>query len=169
MKKEKEIMKFTEKVIKDLLKQLGVEADVDVKVSQYENDEKDEVDFLDINLEGEELGVLIGYLGRNLGALQRIIGMIVNKKMKELDDKSEYLRVVIDVEKYREGRMDHLKKFALQTREEVLNSEHEIDMPTMSAYERRIIHMTLSEYDDVTTESFGEGRDRHVRVMPAGK
>ncbi|MFH1547014.1 MAG: R3H domain-containing nucleic acid-binding protein [bacterium] len=169
MKKEKDVLKFTKGIIKDLLKHLGVDADFDVEISKYENNEGEDVEFIDIKLDGKNLGVLIGYLGRNLSALQRVLGMMVNRKMKEMDEEAEYLRVVIDVSGYREGRSDHLNKFAQKVREEVLNSGQEVDMPSMSAYERRIVHMALSENDDVVTESFGEGRDRHVRVMPAGK
>ena len=169
MKKEKEILKTVKGMLKDLLKHLNVDAKPEVKIEEYDDNEGNKVEFIDIKLEGEDLGVLIGYLGRNLSATQRILGMIVNKKMRDIDEEAEYLRVVIDVAGYREGRTDHLTKFAQQVREDVLKSGREIDMPGMSSYERRIVHMALSEYDDVSTESFGERRERHVRVMPAGK
>ncbi len=169
MKKEKDILKAVKKTLKDLLKFLNVEAGFDVKVSKYEDNEKNKIEYIDIEVKGEDLGVLIGYLGRNLRAIQRILGMMVNKEVKDIDKDAEYVRVVVDVAGYREGRKDHLEKYALQVKDEVLESGDEVDMPSMTAFERRVIHLTLSKYGEVKTESFGEGRERHVRVMPAGK
>lgn len=169
MKKEKDILKTVKKTLKELLKHLNVEAEFDVKVSKYVDNEKNKIEYIDIEIKGEDLGVLIGYLGRNLRAIQRILGMMINKEVKDVDKDAEYVRVVIDVAGYREGRKDHLEKYALQVKDEVLELGDEVDMPIMTAFERRVIHLTLSKYDEVKTESFGEGRERHVRVMPAGK
>jgi len=169
MKNEKKILDYTKKSLKNLVKYLEVEADFSVELSNYKDSDNKKVEYVDVKFEGEDLGILVGYLGRNLSAVQRILGIMVNKKAKEMDEESEYVRVVMDVSGYREGRTSHLEKYANQIREEVLSSGQEMDLPRMSAYERRVIHLTLSEFDDVVTESFGEGRERHVRVMPAGK
>lgn len=168
MKKEKEILKQSISLVEELLTLIGVEGAVEGKVSSYTDGEDQENEFVDISIAGEDLGVLIGYLGRNLKAFQRVAGMMVNKRIIDITD-GEYVRVVIDVAGYREGRKDHLESLALKTRDQVIESGEEVDMPKMSSFERRVIHLALSEYDDIKTESFGEGRERHVKVMPAGE
>lgn len=168
MKKEKEIVKESALVVQELLNLLDVEAEVDAKMSTYKDGDDQENEYVDIDIKGEDLGVLIGYLGRNLKAFQKVAGMMINKKITEIAE-GEYIRVVVDVAGYREGRKDHLEKLATQTRDEVLETGEAVDMPNMSSFERRVIHLALSEYDDIKTESFGEGRERHVRVMPAGE
>jgi spoIIIJ-associated protein len=168
MKKKKDIIEKSMATIEKLLDLLGVEADVECKISKYKDGEDNENEFVDINITGDELGVLIGYLGRNLRAFQKIAGMMINHEISDITD-GDYVRVVIDVAGYREGRKDHLIKMAEQMREDVLVTGEAADMPKMSSFERRVIHLALSDYDDISTESFGEGRDRHVRVIPVSE
>lgn len=161
--KQKQVIKKAQNMMDELLEDLGVEAEVSVDFSSYVNAEKEELDYVDINIGGEDLGVLIGYLGRNLRSIQRVFSMMLNR---QIDEEDEYYKVVVDVAGYREKREDHLESMAEQVREECLEANEEVDMPPMSAYERRVVHLALKDYEDVITESFGEGKERHVRVLP---
>lgn len=169
MKVNKKVIKETEVLMKDFMKYLDVEAEVQVSANSYEDVDGKQEEFVEINIDGEDIGILIGYLGRNLRSLQRIVALLLNRRLGLDADESKYVRVVIDVSGYREKREDSLKRMADQTREEVLASGESVDLPSMNAFERRVIHSHLSEYEDVTTESFGEGRDRCVRVFPIGE
>lgn len=166
--KDKDLIKLAKSVVDEFLGVLDVEADFTTEMSSYETEAGDEERFIDIKIQGEDLGVLIGYLGKNLRALQAIFSLILNRRLRGADDGDEFVRVVLDVSGYREKRVETLEQMARRIREEVLSSSEPVDLPTMSSFERRVIHLALKEYDDVTTESFGEGATRHVRVIPIG-
>jgi spoIIIJ-associated protein len=169
MKVNKKVIKETEALMKDFMKYLDVEADIDVSGNSYEDVDGNQEEFVEIDIDGEDIGILIGYLGRNLRSLQRIVGLLLNRRLGVDADESKYVRVVIDVSGYRDKREDSLKRMAEQVREEVIASDESVDLPSMNAFERRVIHTHLSENEDVTTESFGEGKDRYVRVFPVGE
>lgn len=166
---DKKVIKEATSLMKEIMDKLDVEAELEVSANSYEDVDGNEEHYVDINVDGEDIGILIGYLGRNLRSLQRIVGLLLNRRLDVSSEGSQYVRVIIDVSGYRDKREDSLKKMAEQTREEVLASEESVDLPSMNAFERRVIHTCLSEYEDVTTESFGEGRDRHVRVFLVGE
>jgi len=163
---DKDVIKEATALMEELMKMLDVDAELEVSANSYENVDGEEEHYVDINIDGDDIGILIGYLGRNLRSLQRIVGLLLNRRLDVASEESKYVRVIIDVSGYRDKREDSLKKMAEQTREEAIASEEPIDLPSMNSFERRVIHTCLSEYDDVTTESFGEGKERHVRVFP---
>lgn len=165
----KKILTEGEDLMKELLELCGVEADVKVDKQSYDDVDGNVEEYVNVEIEGEEIGVLIGYLGRNLKSLQKIVGLMLNRRVNKDAKERKFVRVVIDVSGYREKREDSLHKMAEQAREEVVASGEATDLPPMTSYERRVIHTYLIQYDDVTTESFGEGRDRHVKVLPAGE
>ncbi|MEA3357478.1 MAG: R3H domain-containing nucleic acid-binding protein, partial [Patescibacteria group bacterium] len=78
-----------------------------------------------------------------------------------------FVRIVVDVSGYRKGRVEHLENLAKNIRDEVLATNDIVNLSPMTSFERRVIHVCLADFDDVTTESFGEGRSRCVRVSPA--
>jgi len=166
---DKKVMKEAEKLMKQLIEMLDVDAEVTVSAGSYENAEGKTEEFVDVKIDGEEIGVLIGYLGRNLRSLQRIVSMLLNRRLGIEAGGESYVRVVVDVSGYREKRESSLERMAEQVREEALAGNESVDLPPMSAYERRVIHTHLGTFEDVTTESFGEGRDRYVRVFPVTK
>ncbi|MBN1618142.1 KH domain-containing protein [Candidatus Dojkabacteria bacterium] len=161
-----EIVKEAEVLLKDMMDLLGVEAETSLDMDTYDNEEGEEREYIKIKIDGDDLGILIGYLGKNLKSMQRVLTLMMNKQLKDRLEEGRYLKVVVDVSNYRESRKEHLEALANRVREEVLASGEEVDLPSMDAYERRIVHIYLKEFDDVTTESFGEGWDRHIKVMP---
>lgn len=164
----KKAIKETEKLMKEFLKVFELEAEVDVESGSYTDVEGKEEEYVSVDIQGDGLGVLIGYMGRNLRSFQKISGLVLNRRLGVASGDDSYVRVIIDVSGYREKREESLERLAEQVRSEVQASGEAEDLSPMTSYERRVIHTHLGEYDDVTTESFGEGRDRFVRVFPVG-
>ena len=113
-----------------------------------------------IDLEGEDSGLLIGRRGQTLAALQFLVNMIVRRKV------GEDVRVMLDVERYRQRRETSLKDMASKVASRVVQSSRSITLEPMTAADRRIIHTTLTDYPGVSTESTGMGDDRKVTISP---
>jgi spoIIIJ-associated protein len=166
---EKEVSKITEQaqeLMDYFLEAFDVDVKTDYEMKDYEDEEGVRKYFLKINIDGEDLGILIGYRGRNLKSFQRVFMMILNRRVEDMLGEDRFMRVVIDVSGYRENRRESLRDMAERIRREVVESGESVDMPPMTSYERRVIHVHLSHFSDVTTESFGKGSDRHVKVLP---
>lgn len=140
-----------ETTTKDLIQKLGIEVTVGTS-------EKD--DALQVTLESPEAGILIGHQGRNLEALQILIGQLVYKKT------GEWTRVVVTVGDYRERQEKELRDLAIQSAERASNENTEIVLSDLSPGERRIVHMALADHPNVVSESTGEGRDRRLIIRP---
>lgn len=138
------------KITKDILKHL--DADAEIGVEQIEDN------FYDISIEGEDLSYLIGYHGKTLNAFQHIINLILYKETKDKDN----AHVNLDINGYKTKRIEKLHEIAKKYIDKARFFDEEIHMPTMSPWERKHIHMLISEYTDVETESVGEGEDRHI-------
>ena len=123
---------------------------------QIEFDETENV--LSINLEGPEMGILIGKRGQTLDALQYIISLAVNKKSES------YIRVKLDTENYRARRKETLENLAKNIAFKVKRSKRSFALEPMNPYERRIIHATLQNDKYVSTKSEGEEPYRKVIV-----
>lgn len=146
--KEKKIIQST---LKEILELLEVKSD-------FEIEEKD--DLISIELTTDESGIIIGYHGDTLEALQLILSLAVAKKL------DKFLRISIDVGDYKKNREDWLKNLALETKDRVLTEGKEIVLPQLKSWERRIIHLLLQNDDKVISQSQGEGRDRVLVVSP---
>ena len=114
------------------------------------------------SLHGEKLGKLIGFHGDNLAALQVLLGGLKTRG-------EGALRLFLDVDGYKANRNQSIIDLANKTAEQAIKIERNIHLDPMNAYERRIVHTTLQEREDVTTESTGEGEKRHVVVKPIFK
>lgn len=113
---------------------------------------------LTIDLSGDDMGVLIGKRGQTLDSLQYLAGQVVNKHS------SDYVRVKLDTENYRERRKEALETLAHNMAHKVRRTEHAMALEPMNPYERRIIHSTLQDEKDIITRSEGEEPYRHVVV-----
>jgi spoIIIJ-associated protein len=112
----------------------------------------------------DDAGALIGVNAETLLALQHILRAIIKKSAGAED---EILYVDLDVNNYKKKRRDFLKELAVSTANEVALAKREMALAPMNAYERRVIHMELSERVDIATESRGSGPERRVVVRPA--
>lgn len=113
-----------------------------------------------LDIQGDDLGILIGRRGQTLAALQFLVRTIASHRLK--------LKVplAIDVEGYRERRVESLRSLAQRLADQVAASKEPYMLTPMTAYERRIVHLELAEDPDVTTRSIGTGDGRRVVIEP---
>lgn len=117
---------------------------------------------LKLNLSGRGMGVLIGRRGETLDALQYLTSLVVN------NGKSEYTKIMLDTEDYRKKREDTLRRLAARLADKVQHSGKRVVLEPMNPYERRILHSTLQNYENVYTYSEGEDPFRSVVVALKG-
>ena len=140
---------------KNFLKEVFDAMDMAVVIeAKYEEDEKN----MNINLSGDEMGVLIGKRGQTLDSLQYLVSLVVNR------DKSDYIRVKVDTEDYRERRKETLENLAKNIAYKVKRTKRPVSLEPMNPYERRIIHSALQNDNYITTHSEGEEPFRRVMV-----
>ena len=113
---------------------------------------------MNVDLSGDEMGVLIGKRGQTLDSLQYLVSLVVNK------DVEDYIRVKVDTENYRKRRQDTLENLAKNISFKVKRTKRAVSLEPMNPYERRIIHSALQNDKFVTTHSEGEEPFRHVVV-----
>ena len=121
---------------------------------EYKEEDKE----LNIDLAGDDMGVLIGKRGQTLDSLQYLVSLIVNK------ESTEYIRVKVDTENYRKRRQDTLENLAKNIAFKVKRTKRPVSLEPMNPYERRIIHSALQNDKFVTTHSEGEEPFRRVVV-----
>ena len=113
---------------------------------------------MNVDLSGDEMGVLIGKRGQTLDSLQYLVSLVVNK------DVEDYIRVKVDTENYRKRRQDTLENLAKNISFKVKRTKRAVSLEPMNPYERRIIHSALQNDKFVTTHSEGDEPFRHVVV-----
>jgi len=140
------------KIAEDLLGRLEIAGKVSVVT--------DEEGAYRVNIETEETGLLIGFHGKTLESLQIILGIMVAKAT------GQWVHVYVNVGDYREKREEALMLMAQRAAERALALGRPVELSRLSPAERRIIHLTLSGEDRVTTESIGVGEGRVLVVKP---
>lgn len=120
----------------------------------------EEEDAVMLNIVGEDASVAIGYRGEVLDALQYLCSLLLNGK------NSHFKRVVLNAENYRAKREKALQRFALNLEQKVKRTGQISTLEPMNPYERRVIHTALQNSKFVTTQSEGQGNDRHIVVSP---
>lgn len=111
-----------------------------------------------IDIKGESAGTLIGYRGETLNAMQSILSSIANRNF------NNKIRLILDIENYREKRAKKLEELAEKISKTVLRTGKSITLEPMTAYERKIIHSKLQENTRVETHSIGEGDNRRIVI-----
>ena len=114
-----------------------------------------------IDITGDDSGLLIGRRGETLRALQFLVNLIVRNNLKE-----DAVRVVLDIERYKERRNSSLTDMALRVAEKVAGSGRAVSLEPMPPAERRVVHMALADHPRVSTESNGVGDSRKVVIAP---
>lgn len=140
-----------EKFVSDVLKAMDM---TDVKVTSV----VDEEGALSIDMEGSNMGILIGKRGQTLDSLQYLTNRVANKMQEG------YVRVKLDTEDYRRRRKETLENLAKNIASKVKRSRRTVSLEPMNPYERRIIHSTLQSDPAVSTHSEGEEPYRRVVV-----
>ena len=137
--------------LKDVLHAMDIPAVVEAEYNEEE-------ELLDINLIGEDMGILIGKRGQTLESLQYLVSLVVNKST------NGYIRVKVDTENYRSRRKATLENLAHNIAAKVKRTRRPVSLEPMNPYERRIIHSALQNDKYVTTHSEGEEPYRKVVV-----
>lgn len=137
--------------LNDVFQAMNMEVAIDIK---YNEEEKS----MDIELSGNEMGVLIGKRGQTLDSLQYLASLVANK------GEEEYVRVKVDTENYRQRRKDTLENLAKNIASKVRRTGRAVVLEPMNPYERRVIHSALQADRYVETHSEGEEPFRKVVV-----
>lgn len=119
---------------------------------------------LHVLIETKDAGRLIGAGGQSLDGLQLIVNQMMSRKTPD-----NYKRVILDVGGWRKQKEEELTASAKSWVNEVLEKGKDLELEPMSPWQRRIVHMVVSESDGVESESVGEGRDRHVVIKVKSK
>ena len=146
-----EVEKTANDFLKDVLDKMGIANEITTKYDSNEN-------CLNIEISGEDMGVLIGKRGQTLDSLQYLVSLVVNKGTKE------YIRVKVDTENYRERRNKTLENLAKNMAFKVKRTRRSVTLEPMNPYERRVIHSALQNDSYVTTHSEGEEPYRKVVI-----
>ena len=157
---QSDIAEAAKTVLETLLSLMGISASV-ASSSEYplEGEER-AVSSIALDIAGEDLGIIIGRRGQTLASLQYIVRLIVGQKTQMR------LPITIDVEGYKRRRCEALQALAWRMAEQVKVRGVPSTLEPMSAFERRVIHLALSDHPDVATESAGEGEARKVVILP---
>ncbi len=138
-------------LVAELLTQMGVKATVGIRAPG---------DPIVLDVSGRDLGLLIGWRGESLRALQTVTNMLVSRKL------GPDRHVIVDVERYRQRREHTVKEIALRAARQVKVTGDPITLDAMQPFERRAIHLALEDDPQVSTASVGEEPSRRVVVGP---
>ena len=143
------------KLSQELLAQLGVKP----KTIKVVEDGTGSVS-LDVAVDETEAGILIGYHGETIAALQLLLGMMLYQQT------GKWTKLVVNIGDYRQKRTDYLTALAQDTAVKVVETGEPLALYNLNPFERRIVHVALSERKDIVTESQGEGKSRFLVVSP---
>ncbi len=137
--------------LSEVFEKMNLEVEIITKVDDIEG-------YIEVELKGPEMGVLIGKRGQTLDSLQYLTNLALNRK------NDNYMRVKIDTEDYRRRRKETLENLAKNVSYKVKKTRKNVSLEAMNPYERRIIHSALQNDKYVETHSEGEEPYRHVVV-----
>lgn len=146
----REDIEITVDVLQHILHYMNIHATVQVRSTEP----------LTLNIHGinENLGLLIGRRGETLASLQLLVNLIVSHRTRHR------MRIIVDAENYRQRREENLRSLALRVAQQVRSYRRSIALEAMPPHERRIVHLALSDSNDISTESIGEGDERRVVI-----
>jgi spoIIIJ-associated protein len=143
--------KIVQDTTEELLKLLEIQGDFEINETE---------EAIEINLNTEDSGIVIGYHGDTLESLQLILSLCLARKL------GEFKRVSIEVGEYKKKREEWLKNLAAETKDRALSENKEIYLADLKSWERRVVHMILQNDQEVVSESIGEGKDRVLVIKP---
>ena len=144
-----EVQDFLKNKVKELLNNMNIDVNIECNV----RDEQ-----INLKLYSDKNNILIGKNGQTLMAIQTILRQIVYNQI------GIYTYILIDIENYKEKKINNLERNAKRIAKEVLKTKIDVKLDAMNSYERRIIHNALSEYKNITTASEGEEPNRYIVI-----
>jgi spoIIIJ-associated protein len=151
----REAAEVAKEVLEQLLSIMGIDAVVEEKPVGDGGHAR-----FNLEMKGEDLGVLIGRRGQTLASLQYLVYLMVGHRLKI------HVPLIVDVEGYLERRNESLQGLAMRMADQVITTGQIAVMEPMTPRERRIIHMALKDFEGVVTQSIGEGDYRKVTIVP---
>jgi spoIIIJ-associated protein len=153
---EEELTDMAVELLGELVKTMGFEASVNA--TWHEADDNGER-YLLLDIHGHDVSPLIGRRGETLASIQYLVRLMINQRIKR------WKNVVVDVEQYKERRVNQLTQLAKRMAEQVTQSGRAVSLEPMPANERRIVHLALRDHESVYTQSSGEGERRKVHIV----
>ena len=145
-------------VLQELLAKMHIDAQVSVQ--RADDDDDGDAPHWMLNVSGKRINRLIGRRGETLSALQHIVRLICSRRLERRAN------VIVDAAGYKLSRSNRLRGLAKRMAKQAVQQGRTITLEPMHANERRIIHLTLRDRQDVMTQSVGEGRTRKVTIVP---
>lgn len=142
-------------ILNELVQRMGFRANV---TSSWQSDDSDNR-YLLLDIHGSDLSPIIGRRGETLASVQYLVRLMVNQRIKQ------WKNIVVDVEQYKERRVNQLTQLALRMADQVAQSGRAVSLEPMPANERRIVHIALRDHATVYTQSSGEGDRRKVHIV----
>ncbi len=140
-----------ENFLKKVFDAMGIEANIEIQIDEIEN-------VMNVELSGDQMGVLIGKRGATLDSMQYLLSLVINK------DTDDYMKVKLDTENYRARRKETLENLAKNLAHKVKRIHRPVYLEPMNPYERRVIHSALQNDKYVETHSEGEEPYRKVVI-----
>ncbi|MCG2691898.1 KH domain-containing protein [Microgenomates group bacterium] len=142
-------------LVQELFKQLEIEPEAIELVKSEAGSHQ-----LNLQFSEQDSGILIGYHGDTISALQLIINLLIYKQQ------GQWLKLVVNIGDYRQKRAESLQKMALDSAQRVKFSGQPMALFNLNPFERRLVHEFLAADLQVTTESEGEAKNRHLIIKP---
>jgi spoIIIJ-associated protein len=146
--------------IKEATEEFFKKMTICVSIGEINFSAQESGDSVSLEISLDEPQILIGQGGQTLSEIQRLLKMILNKKLQKI------FYFNLDINEYKKKKTEYLKNLAKDLADQVALTREKKALLPMSSYERRIIHAELSKRTDVTAESQGEGFDRHIVIKP---
>ena len=143
-------------IIKKIIKEFFKKTTFEVIIESLIEEDKTII----VNLRAEDPQILIGEGGQTLNEIQYLLKIILKKQIKE------HFYLDIDINDYKKKKIEYLKETVYSVADEVVLTKEEKELTPMPACERRIVHLTLAERQDIITESIGERNERRVVIKP---
>lgn len=143
----------------DFIKKLLDDMNIEGTVTVVDADNADK----QINIDGKDVGVLIGHHGETMDSLQYLVNLAANQKVE--GEKREFVKLIVDIEGYRAKREETLRALARRMADKVIKYKKSVMLEPMNPYERRIIHSEVQNIKGVSTNSIGSENNRKVVIF----
>ncbi len=153
---DEELTAMAVDMLQQLVQHMGFTAQINAE--WHEADDNGER-YLLLDIHGQELSPLIGRRGETLASIQYLVRLMINQRIKR------WKNIVVDVEQYKERRVNQLTQLAKRMADQVAESGRAVSLEPMPANERRIVHLALRDHPTIYTQSSGEGERRKVHIV----
>ena len=149
-------------IARDFVERILADMQIEATVTLVDVDNADK----QINIDGKNVGALIGHHGETMDSLQYLVNLAANQKTE--GEKRDFVKITIDIEGYRAKREEALRALARRMADRVIKYKKSVMLEPMNPYERRIIHSEVQNIKGVSTNSIGSENNRKVVIYLEG-